>query len=69
MTNVLPLKPKQAVIPCVERNVYGRRLIYVTDDNISRLISALTNKTTLNESDLEALRRLGFDVQLTRLPA
>ena len=68
MTNVLPLKPSP-VIRCAEKNVYGRMLIYVEDVHTARMLSVLTNKTTLDYRDLEALQNLGFDIQLTKLPA
>jgi hypothetical protein len=44
-------------------------LIYVEDVHTARMLSVLTNKTTLDYRDLEALQNLGFDIQLTKLPA
>jgi hypothetical protein len=49
--------------------VYGRLLIYVTDERTAKMLAVLTNKTTLDYRDLEALQNLGFDIQLTKLPA
>jgi hypothetical protein len=69
VTNVLPLKQSPAFIPCAEKNVYGRLLIYVTDERKAKMLAVLTNKTTLDYRDLEALKNLGFEIQLTRLPA
>lgn len=68
MTNFLPLKQNLQVIPCAEKNVYGRMLIYVTDERKSRMLAVLTNKTTLDYRDLEALHNLGFEIELTKLP-
>ena len=68
MTNVLPLR-QNPVIRCAEKNVYGRMLIYVTDERTARMLAVLTNKTTLDYRDLEALQNLGFEIQLTKLPA
>lgn len=68
MTNVLPLRPCP-VIRCAEKNVYGRLLIYVTDERTAKMLAVLTNKTTLDYRDLEALQNLGFEIQLTKLPA
>ena len=69
MTNVLPLKPNPLAIPCLEKNVYGRLLIYVTDERKAKMLAVLTNKTTLDYRDLEALHNLGFEIQVTKLPA
>ena len=69
MTNVSQLKPSLQSIPCAEKNVYGRLLIYVTDERKAKMLAVLTNKTTLDYRDLEALKNLGFDIQLTKLPA
>jgi hypothetical protein len=44
-------------------------LIYVTDERTARMLAVLTNKTTLDYRDLEALQNLGFEIQLTKLPA
>ena len=69
MSNVTQLKPNPLVIRCAEKNVYGRMLIYVEDERTARMLAVLTNKTTLDYRDLEALQNLGFDIQLTKLPA
>ena len=63
------LKRNHLVIQCAEKNVYGRMLIYVEDERTARMLSVLTNKTTLDYRDLEALQNLGFEIQLTKLPA
>ncbi len=69
MSNVTHLKPNPLAIPCAEKNVYGRMLIYVTDERKAKMLAVLTNKTTLDYRDLEALHNLGFEIQLTKLPA
>jgi hypothetical protein len=57
------------MIECAEKNVYGRMLIYVTNEQQAKYLRILTNKTTLDYRDLEALQNLGFEIQLTQLPA
>lgn len=57
------------MIICVyEKNVYGNIKIYVHDPKIEKIITKLTGKKTLNESDLEALEELGMEVQIQRIP-
>jgi hypothetical protein len=42
------------------KNVYGNELKYITDKDIAILISQLTGRTTLTDSDVKALKGLGF---------
>jgi hypothetical protein len=71
MDNVTRIKRNgdNMLINCAEKNVYGRMLIYVTDEKTAKYLKILTNKTTLDYRDLEALQNLGFEIQLTQLPA
>jgi len=68
MTNITKLKSPLNVIHCSEKNVYGRILIYATEPKTAKMLAVLTNKSTLDYRDLEALKNLGFDIQLTKLP-
>jgi hypothetical protein len=69
ISNVTQIKQKLPVIKCAEKNVYGRMLIYVTDQKQAKMLAALTHKSTLDYRDLEALESLGFEIHLTHLPA
>lgn len=42
------------------KNVYGNELKYVTDPEQAKLISQLTGRTTVTDSDIRALKGLGF---------
>ena len=42
------------------KNVYGNELKYVTDPEQAKLISQLTGRTTVTDSDISALKGLGF---------
>ncbi len=69
MSNVTQIKRDKYLITCAEKNVYGRLLIYVQDEYQAKMLAALTNKTTLDYRDLEALQNLGFTINLIKLPA
>jgi hypothetical protein len=69
MGNVTKLPQDKWTITCAEKNVYGRILIYVHDEYQARMLAALTNKSTLDYRDLEALQNLGFSINLIKLPA
>lgn len=56
------------IIRVYEKNVYGNVKIYIEDEKIEKIITALTGKKTLNESDLRALKDLGMEVQIQRIP-
>lgn len=60
---------KIGVIRCYEKNVYGRVLIYVSDQKQARMLAALTGKNTLDYRDIEALETLGFTIDLIKIPA
>tara|TARA_R100000655_G_scaffold102359_2_gene148138 strand:- start:406 stop:600 length:195 start_codon:yes stop_codon:yes gene_type:complete len=42
------------------KNVYGNELKYITDPEQAKLISQLTGRTTVTDSDIRALKGLGF---------
>ena len=42
------------------KNVYGNELKYVTDVEQAKLISILTGRLTVTDSDIKALKGLGF---------
>ena len=42
------------------KNVYGNELKYVTDVEQAKLISQLTGRTTVTDSDISALKGVGF---------
>lgn len=42
------------------KNVYGNELKYVTDPEQAKLISQLTGRTTITDSDIKALKGLKF---------
>lgn len=56
------------VIACFEKEVYGNIHIYCSDAEQAKLLSKLTGKKTLNHQDLEALKGLGFGINLQKLP-
>lgn len=51
----------QASIYVEKRNVYGNEMMYVISDH-KKFISGLTHKKTVDSSDLEMLRGLGFSI-------
>lgn len=42
------------------KNVYGREVIYLITSNWSRAVMQLTGKKTATQSDLDALKVLGY---------
>ena len=42
------------------KNVYGNELKYITDEDIAIFVSQLTGRTTVTDSDIKALKGLGF---------
>jgi hypothetical protein len=52
----------QKTIEFYKKEVYGKTLYYILDDKIAGNIRCLTRKTTVDESDLLALRDLGFQI-------
>jgi hypothetical protein len=48
-----------AVIQFVTKNVYSKELVYVTSEH-KEALETLTGKKTLTDSDVKALKNLGF---------
>lgn len=44
------------------KNVYGGELMYISDKTIANAVGRLTNKHTIDESDIAALEALGHTV-------
>lgn len=55
-------------IKCYEKQVYGNTHIYCFDADVAKSLSVLTGKKTITRSDINALRALGLNVELTELP-
>lgn len=51
-------------ISAVVRDVYGNRHIYITDQKMNEAIGTLTGRKTLLRSDISALTKLGFIVDV-----
>jgi hypothetical protein len=66
--SVIKINSKSKVLRFYEKNVYGNVLIYCYDQDVSEILRQLTNKKTLDQYDLEALRKLGIEVHLDKLP-
>jgi ssDNA-specific exonuclease RecJ len=48
-------------IKCYKKNVYGNDLIYPVD--FKKELEDLTGKRTLNNRDLDCLKKLGFEIE------
>jgi hypothetical protein len=46
------------------KNNYGREFYYVNDPDTAKAISTLTKKATVDQHDINALKALGFTVQI-----
>lgn len=51
-------------IPVTQKDVYGNTLTYVADAAVQRSIQKLTGRKSLTDSDIQALKELGFTFQL-----
>lgn len=49
------------MIEVTMKSVYGQDLIYVLDPDVQKNIQTLTGRKTLTESDIVALKNLGFE--------
>lgn len=54
-------------IEVTQREVYGNTLTYVADAAVQRSIQKLTGRKSLTDSDLQALKELGFTFRLKQL--
>ena len=52
------------VIPYYIKQVYGVDTFYIQDPSIAQTIRSLTGKKTINIHDINALTKLGHDLQL-----
>jgi hypothetical protein len=50
----------------MQKDVYGNPLIYVADATLQRTIQKLTGRKSLTNSDIEALKELGFTFKVKR---
>lgn len=46
------------------KNVYGSEMYYISDPHVAKAVSTLTRKVTIDKRDIDALKQLGFTVQL-----
>lgn len=51
-------------IEVTQKNVYGNTLTYVADAAVQRSIQKLTGRKSLTDSDIQALKELGFTFRL-----
>lgn len=54
-------------IEVIQKEVYGNPLIYVADATLQRTIQKLTGRKSLTDSDIQALKELGFTFRLKQL--
>ena len=60
---------KNTTIQFYIKEVYGLETSYVADAKLAGIISTLTGRKTLLESDFEALKALGFTFEQVLKPA
>jgi hypothetical protein len=51
-------------IEVIQKDVYGNTLTYVADAAVQRSIQKLTGRKSLTDSDIQALKELGFTLRL-----
>lgn len=51
-------------IEVTQKDVYGNTLTYVADAAVQRSIQKLTGRKSLTDSDIQALKELGFTFRL-----
>jgi hypothetical protein len=44
------------------KNVFGHEMIYIKDQEIAARITAMTNRLTINKTDIKALGFLGHEM-------
>jgi hypothetical protein len=54
-------------IEVTQKDVYGNTLTYVADAAVQRSIQKLTGRKSLTDSDIQALKELGFTFRLKQL--
>jgi len=55
------------IIEVIQKDVYGNTLTYVSDAAVQRSIQKLTGRKSLTDSDIQALKELGFTFRLKQL--
>lgn len=56
-------------IEVTQKDVYGNTLTYVADAAVQRSIQKLTGRKSLTDSDIQALKELGFTFKLKQVRA
>ena len=56
-------------IEVTQKDVYGNTLTYVADAAVQRSIQKLTGRKSLTDSDIQALKELGFTLKLKQVQA
>ena len=54
-------------IEVTQKDVYGNTLTYVANAAVQRSIQKLTGRKSLTDSDIQALKELGFTFRLKQL--
>lgn len=54
-------------VEVTQKDVYGNTLTYVADAAVQRSIQKLTGRKSLTDSDIQALKELGFTFRLKQL--
>lgn len=54
-------------IEVTQKDVYGNTLTYVADAAVQRSIQKLTGRKSLTDSDIQALKELGFTFRIKQL--
>jgi len=54
-------------IEVTQKDVYGNTLTYVADAAVQRSIQKLTGRKSLTDSDIQALKELGFTFKLKQV--
>jgi hypothetical protein len=54
-------------IEVTQKDVYGNTLTYVADAAVQRSIQKMTGRKSLTDSDIQALKELGFTFRLKQL--
>lgn len=54
-------------IEVTQKDVYGNTLTYVADAVVQRSIQKLTGRKSLTDSDIQALKELGFTFKLKQV--
>jgi len=50
-----------------QKSVYGRNYFYLVDEGAMNAVRALTDRQTLREQDIQALKELNFEMELVSI--